>query len=50
MVKNKPTKTEALLKKLYYNPSQPGAFSGVDALHDAAFRTNTNKRVKIETK
>jgi len=43
----KSSKTDKLLKNLYYDASKPGAFSGVNALHDAAVRRNTNKRIKI---
>ena len=42
------SKKEALLKRLFYNPSKPGAFSGVTSLQYAAIRANKNKRIKIK--
>lgn len=41
------SKTDKLLKKIYYNPSAPGSFAGVNALHNAVKKVNTNKRIKI---
>jgi len=41
------TKKDQLFKRLFYNPKQPGALSGVSALHDAAVKNNKNKRIKI---
>jgi len=41
------TKKEQLFKRLFYDPKKPGALSGVSALHDAAVKTNKNKRIKI---
>lgn len=41
------TKKDQLFKRLFYDPKKPGALSGVNALHEAAVRTNKNKRIKI---
>jgi len=45
--KEKESRTASLLRKIYTSPSQPGSFSGVNALYRAALRKNTNKRIKL---
>ena len=51
MGKERKTKTENLLTKLYYTPKEPGSFSGVRALTKAAkkhLEEKGNKRIKIK--
>ena len=47
------TKTEKLLKDVYFNPAAPGSFSGISALRKGAkakLAAKGNKRIKIKTK